>query len=217
MFRMDKEALKLHLKYFDNEIRLEGDRIDNCEEYKLFSDKITNLYKEQSEKSRELKKIEKSITLKYVKELDGGYSFSCHFKPNQIKSSVKRGIKKGLSIKSISCVNQFDIKNIVNELIKIDLDAVKNQTDKIRKDNSEISKEIKENIENRENLRKHIDILCDKKKAIYNKLHKKEFDLEKKREKISKDFRNKVKNHLPKYIDKIKKEVERELILDNLK
>lgn len=219
MFKMDEEALKLKLEYFDKEIKLENERITNSKESKLLSEESSNLYRQREDKNRELKKIKKGITLKYVKELDWQYSSwsnRCNFKPNQIKPSVKRGIKKSLSIKSISCVDKFDIKRIVNELIRIDLSKIKSQANNLKKDISEFDEKIKQNSKNQENLRKPIDILCDKRKEIYNKLHKKEFDLEKKRNKISKDFRDIVKNHLPKYIDKISIEVNKELMLDEL-
>lgn len=211
---MNKEKLEKELEEIDEEIEKKGVEINKSSEYKSLMDKRSKLWKETAEKQRELVKVRKKIYEKYIKN----YRYYRYIDIKRIKSSVKEGIKRGLGVKYINLIYEFDIVKIVEQLVKEDLE--KTNEKELLSDISKIDKKIRKSIE-RERILKNgergeRDTLIEKRKRIENRLNKKELDKEKIKEKKRGEVGKIVKNDLPKIIGKIRREVERGLLLDAL-
>lgn len=177
------------------------------EEIKRVNNKFPDdLYKQINAKERELKILRKPIYERYVNYFpirNGNWIKSIRF-------SVKAGIKAGLELKYFNLIYEGDIVKIVKRLIKEDLTKTNEE---------EIILELAKIQIERDNFNKRLseerDNLEKKKKEIEYKLNKEVIDKEnikeKKREEISRLIEEKL------IMEKIRGEVEKRLVIENLK
>ncbi len=212
---MDKEKLKKGLEKVNSKIRLKNIEIENSNKYNLLKTTQDNLRGEKYKKEDELKRIMKPIYLKYVNFVSWWRGFS--FRTKDIKSSVKQGIKKGLETTNILFINKYDFSKVVNKLIERDLKNDKQKIDKLRVEIEKIEKQVGEiYLEKRKLIEKGLNTLVKQKEKIYNKLNEKEILKNKRINRKQKKLKEQIDNHLPKYMDKIFKEVNKRLMLEGL-
>ena len=213
---MDKEKLKKDLDNIEREIRLKRTEIINSPEYRLLEADKQDLGEEKNNISRELNKLRRPIYLKYVTSFYGWGNYI--FRTQNVKSSVKQGIKKGLGITSVAFIYEHDLKNIVSQLIEKDLEKEKIKIDKLESKLKKIKEQFNIIYDNKDKLMtKELSKLTKQAKKIYDKLHEKENLKNQRMERKQKEVKIQIDNHLPKFMDKIIKEVNKRLILENLK
>jgi hypothetical protein len=128
-----------------------------------------------------------------------------------IKPSVKQGIKRGLDLKYLNWIYEEDIIEIVRIIIKKDLNECKERKIlledilKIKEKLSELEQEINSK---REELSK-------KRKELEYELNKEEIEKEKAKQKKREETRKKISSNLP--INKIIGEIEKGLVIEELK
>ena len=205
----NKEKLEKELEEIDEEIEKKQKETYSSSKYKLLKEKETNLWKETAEKNRELRKLRRTTYGKYIKD----YRFYRYLDITRIKSSVKQGIKRGLGVKHINLIDNFDIVVIVEQLVKEDLEKT-NEKEMIS-DISKIDKKIERIRENKKRLGSDMDTLTKKRRRIYDKLYKEKSYRDKIKEKKRKEV-SKILKEQPKVINKIRGKVERGLLLDAL-
>lgn len=191
---MDKEKLIEELKGINEEIN------------KINSKYYENFRKEINEKEKELRILHKPIYKKYIWEYPIRRNWI-----KTIKPSVKEGIKRGLGIKYFNLIYEGDIVTIVKQLIKEDLEKTKEK---------EIIFDIKK-LEEEQNIKhkeydKQREILEKRSKEIEYELNKEEIDKENIKEEKRKEVGKIIDTRLSEFIDKIRKEVEKGLLLDAL-
>ena len=209
---MDKEKLKKELNEIEEKMRLERIRIGNSPESKLLETTISNLWTKYNQKESELRKLKRQIYDKYISKLNTSWGIGLGIK--NIKSSVKQGIKRGLGITNLSFLEKYELKYIVKQLINKDLEET--NADKLTKEVRSIYTQIVKCGDDKKKLSKGLNALAKQRKEVYNKLHKKAYLQEKRIEKGRKEVKIKIEN-LSKYMDKIIKEVNKRLILEELK
>ena len=208
-----KEKLEEELEQIESKIRLKEKEIINSSECKLLIKTKDELWKKKNENQRELRNLEKPIYKKYVNKLSWGYGFDT----KDIKSSVKQGIKKGLGITNVSFIDDYNLNGIVQKLINKDLEKIKTQKDKLIIKTNEFDKQIDKNYNERKKLMDNgINALTKQRKKIDDKLNEQENLKYKRTKEKRKEVEIKIKNNLPKLIDNIVREVNKELIVEGL-
>lgn len=210
--KINKEEIKKELLQIDEKMKLEKIQRENSSEYKSLITTIKGLYSKEEEVGMELRKLEKEV---YVKYIDNYWGYG--FKSRDIKSFVKQGIKKGLGITSVAFINEYDLRKIVKELFNKDLKEIKPQTDKLIDKIKEIDKLIKKEKDNKEKLMVGLNFLIKQRKKIEDRLYEEENIKNKKIGQKKEEVSIQINKNLPKFMDKIIKEVNRRLILENLK
>ncbi len=105
------------------------------------------------------------------------------------------------------------MRNIVKQLIDKDLENVKKQIDKLHLEIKKTDTQTQECYKNEEKLKNEgLDVLKKQQEKIHNEFNSEKIIKEEKKKKL----RIKIKNHLPKFMDKITKEVNKQLILEEL-
>jgi hypothetical protein len=169
------------------------------------SEEEKNLYTSRGEKERELGKIRKPIYLKYVKK------YPMRSWKGNIKSSVKQGIKVSVGAKNLREIGEWGMISLVKRLIVEDLKGT--DTEKIsleiKKINDVIDKINKKEAEEQ-------DILRKKREEIYYQLNKERMDKEKEKERGIEEIKKAISNLSPEGFEKMKKEVNRRLIIEKL-
>ncbi len=211
---MNKEKLKKELDEIDEKLKLKNIQIKNSSEYKLIETTISNLWEEKDKINKKLKNLKKPIYLKYIHNLIGWGGFN--FKTKAIKSSVKQGIKGGLETTSVAFINEYALRNIVKQLINKDLEKIKTQIDNLKRKIEKNEIQLTKCLDGKKKLMDGLNPLRKQRKKIEDKLNEKDLLKEKRINEKKKDVEIKIKN-LPKFMDKIIKEVNRRLILDGLK
>lgn len=211
----DTKELELEkkLNQIDEKIKLKKLRIEISPRYRLFGDTQKDLEGEKWEAERELRELKKQIYEKYIHNPKTKWNGFVEIK--NIKSFVNQGIKRGLEITNILFINKYDLIKIVKQLINKDLEKIKTQTDKVESKIREIDVQIKKCIDEKMKPMKGLNALIKQGKRIYKKLNEKEHIKNRKTEKQKKEVEIKIKT-LPKFMDKIIKEVNKGLILENL-
>jgi hypothetical protein len=105
-----------------------------------------------------------------------------------------------------------DIVKVVQELIEKDLE--KTDRNNIEKNIKQIKKEVDIIEKNRHSLFDTYHKLSEKSCEIYNRVNKKDIDLVKQQKK--KDNSKMITEKLPEFMENIRKEVDKCLIVDNL-
>ncbi len=207
-----KEKLEEELEQIESKIRLKETEIRNSSEYKLLIKKGDDLWEKRRENERELKNLKKPIYEKYV------HNFRrLGFNTKNIKSSVKQGIKKGLGITNVSFIDEYDLRKIVQQLIGKDLEKIRTQEDKLIIKTNEFDKQIDKNDNEKQKLINNgLNALTKQRKKIDDKLNEQENLKYKRTKEKKKEVEIKIKNHLPKLMDNIVKEVNKELIVEGL-
>jgi len=212
-----KEKLQKKLEQIDEKLNLKRVEIRNSKEYKLLEKTKDNLGIERRKKEQELRQLEKPIYNKYIKGYYMGWR-GLEFKPKDIKSSVKQGIKKGLGIKNVLFIGEYNIKKIVMKLIEKDLEKVKPQIDKLKIEIKGFGRQFDICYNKDDELFiKGLDSLTKQRKKIVNKLNEKEILKNKRIEENRKIVDIKIEKNLSKFMNKITKEVDKRLILEGLK
>jgi len=208
--KQTQKELKEDLDKINSEIDFLNDYSNNPDRKKL-----SVIYDEISVKRQEQRKIKRTITRRYVRANHnnvwiGGARFD-YVEINNIKPSVKQGIKRGLGIKFISSAEGDDIVKAVKNLIKEDLEKtnyndLENDISKKHFEKTNINNELK---------RKGLE-LREKKQKIENELNKEQIEKDNKIKKEKEAIVKMVKENLSEYMSNIRKEVEKGLMLDNL-
>ena len=211
----EREKIKEELEEIDEKIRLKTNQVINSPIYKSLEDTQKELENKLREKRKEIKVLEAPIYKKYAYRIIGeNYGRGLNFNPKEIKSSVKQGIKKGLGITNVTLINEYDLRSIVTQLINKDLENVKKQTDKLHLEIEKTYTQIQKCYKNKEKLKnERLNVLKKQAQKVYDELNSEKIIKEEKEKKL----RIKIKKHLPKFMDKIINEVNKELILDGLK
>lgn len=168
---------------------------------------IDKKYDKVNEKERELKRLRKPIYEKYLydfprKRIDW---------IKDIKSSVKRGIKRALNA-NINQIYEGNLVKIVKELIKQDLEETTEKEIVL-----EISKIIKEANKIQKVIDDKIDILSKRAKEIDYLLNKEERDKERLIQKNKEVINKRIETELSNLLDDIRGEVEKELVIEALR
>ncbi len=208
--KLDKEKLEKEVNELNVEIEEKHKAIYSSPEQNSFEDRRDNLWEEKGEKNKELRKLGRAISEKYVKE----YSYYRYLNIKQIKSSVKQGIKRGLDTKHINLIDENDIIKIVKQLIKEDLEKTNNK--EILSDILKIDEKLEKINEDEKILFREIDTLKEKRREVENKLYREKAYRDKIKVSKQKEVGKIIEKDLLNLIGKIRKEVERGLLLDNL-
>ncbi len=213
MKKEDKAKLNVELGEIRRKKILANARIKNSPEYK----QIEKTQEELGNKLKEQKNKEVILTNPiYKKYVYNAYNLNGYFRgfePNNIKSSVKQGIKKGLGITNVTLINEYDLRDIVKQLVDRDLEEIKEQTDEVKHKIEDITAQLKKGYEKKDRLTVGKLNLLDKQEAkLWNKLTSEKMAVEEKKRQL----RIKIKNNLPKFMDEIAKEVDKRLILEGL-
>lgn len=208
--KIDKTNIEIKIDIIFKEVNKKNDEIINSPKYQFLNDKKSNLWKETWKKNEELRKLRKRISEKYVTDFRSHKFLSI----NKIKSSVKQGIKRGLGVKHINLIEERDIINIVVKLIENELE--KSNEKEILSEKLKLTEEIDKIIKNQKELLLEVDILRGKGYKLRNSLNRDKVYLDKNKQKKRKEVGEIIKKDLPKFMGKIKKEVERGILLDNL-
>ncbi len=211
----EREKIKEELEEIDEKIRLKTNQVINSPIYKSLEDTQKELENKSREKRKEIKVLEAPIYKKYAYRITGeNYGWGLSFHTKEIKSSIMQGIKKGLGITNVALINEYDLRNIVEQLIDKDLENVKKQTDKLHLEIKKTYTQTQECYKNKEKLKnKGLNVLEKQAQKVYDELNSQKVIKEEKKKKL----RIKIKKHLPKFMDKIINEVNKQLILDGLK
>ena len=212
---IDKEKLKEDLYKVESKIRLKRNEIGDSPEYKLLDTTQNDLLKRKQDMSSKLKRLIKPIYLKYINTFSwwGRY----RFKEKDIKSSVKQGIKNGLGITSVAFIFEGGLTRIVKQLIENDLKEHKTEIDKLESEIKEMGIQYdKFQGEKLELMKEGVKLFEEQANKIYNKMNEKEILKKKRIERKQKEVKEQMDNHLPKFMNKITKEVTKRLILEGL-
>jgi hypothetical protein len=205
-----KEEIKAELSALDDEIRTRRNACWTKPEYSLLDRKSSTLRSDIRKKEEEMRKIKREISDKYIKDYRDAY-YHLTFAVQGIKSSVKMGIKRGLGVKYVSDISDDDLIGIVKKLIQDDLEKMdtKELTEGITKMEIEVSslEEEKRNI-----MTKEIEPFIEKRKEVAKRLVEKMLG----KESEKKETRKIVEKKLPELMDKIRKEVQKGLLLDGI-
>jgi len=198
------------------EISNKRNEIENGKEFKETTEEMLKKSERKGLLKKELNTIYKPIFQKYFSRIGSFYGeFSFRFDEKNIKDCVRRGIKSGLGITNLKFISGGDYITIIKKLIANDLSLVGNRVNDINSETEKLEKEIGGIISKRDklydtglgNLRGEHERINDK--LWFNPAEQKIIE----QRKINK---GKIKN-LDKYIDQVKKSVEKEMILDKLK
>ncbi len=210
---MDKEKLNKKLEELHKKIRLKTNQITDSSKYKLLEYTQKEWANKISKKRKEKKVLEALIYKKYAYTIRGKTYGDLSFQTKDIKSSVKQGIKKGLGITNVALINEYDLRDIVIQLIDKDLEKIKKQINKLNCEIDEIAMQLNKCYDNKEKIIiKGLGILEKQQQKIYNELNSERIIREEKK----RELRIKVKKHLPEFMDKIAEEVNRRVILEGL-
>lgn len=209
---MNKEELEKELKEIDEKIRKKGEEIKNSQEFKSLENDSRNLWRNRNDKETEFKRLEDTIYKKYKIDL---YPHRLRLETKNIKSSVKAGIKRGLGVKYINLIDDDDIIRIVKQLIMEDFQKVDNKA--LIFEISKIDEKLKRIDEEKEKLINGVNIFIEKRKEIVDKLYKEGNEKEEIKKKKRDETHKIIEEKLPILMEKIRKEVMKGLVLDNLK
>ena len=198
----------------------EEERNKIIKEMKEINEKIKSLYSNENirryirqvnKMETELKILKKQIYKKYLGEFHLSRWSMLRVEQTNIKSSVKRGIKRGLGAKYLNQIYEGNFVRIVNKLIEEDLQ--KTDYPRLKKGVREINKKLK--IEHRrvDSERKP---LKEKIEKLSYKLNKEKIDKERKKRKEMTDIGIIIEKKLPELLPKIRQEITKELILEGL-
>ena len=196
------------LKDLDLEISKEKSKVYEGEEYKAYEKEIHRIYTEESTKESELRKLKKDILKKYSNVPWNYWSRGLNIK--DIKPSVKVGIKNGLGVKYICLLKDDDIIRIVKRLVEEDME--KTNQKEIQADLQRLQKETEAISKDKDKLLVNLFALQDKREDILNKADKNKLAHTEQQKKNGKLIGEK----LPEFMDKIRKEVTKSLIVDSL-
>ena len=208
--KLDKAKLEEEIQELNVEINEKHKETYSSSKGKSIRDKKDNLWKEKGEKNKELRKLRRAISEKYLNK----YSSYRYLDIKQIKSSVKQGIKRGLNTKHINLIYEYDMAKIVEQLIKEDLE--KTNEKEILSDMLKFDEKIIKIDEDEKILFSEIDTLREKRREVENKLYREKAYRDKIKVNKQKEVGKVIEKDLPNLIGKIRKEVERGLLLDNL-
>ena len=212
---MDKEKLKeltKEIDELDDKVKLKSIQIVNSPEYKQINGIQKGLSEKLSEKRKEERILKEPIYKKYASNVRKDFFGKWVFKTNNIKSSVKQGIKKGLGVTSIALINEYDLHDIVTQLINKDLKKTK--ANKLDLEIENIDTKIQKCRCDKEKLINGLlNPLKKKKERIFNELNSQKRIIEEKKRKLRKE----VAQNLPKFMNKITKEIDRRVILEGLR
>ena len=212
---MNKEKLEKEARKIEGKLKIKETKIKDSPEYKLLATTSKDLWKKRLELERELKDLRKPIYLKYANRVLNGWT-GIFFKQDSIKSSVKQGIKTGLGLTNVSFIDKSDLKKIVTQLIERDLEKIEAQTDNLKSKIKERNIQIKKYDDKENKLMRGLDALKKQREMINKKLNEKEYLKDKRIRDKRKEVKIKINKNLPDFMDKIVKEVNKQLILDGL-
>ena len=213
MKKEDKDKLNEELKKIREKKLLANARIKNSPEYKQIEKTKTELSEKLREQRRKGITLKNPIYKKYVYDAYNSYDYFRGFKPNNIKYSVKQGIKKGLGITNVALINEYDLRDIVKQLVNRDLEEIKEQIDEVKYETEDIDAQLKKCYNKQDKLMvKKSNPLKKQETRLWNKLTSEKRAVEEKKRQL----RIKIKNNLPKFMDEIAKEVDKRLILEGL-
>lgn len=176
------------------------------------NEKIKKYNKQTFEMEFQIRTLKKPIYKKYLGKSPLSRWSMLRVEQTNIKSSVKRGIKRGLGAKYLNQIYEGNFVIIVNKLIEEDLKKI--NCLKLEKDISEIRKKLR--VEHQKSGKKR-KILMGKIKKLSYQLNKKKIDKERKKEEEMMDIGIIIDKKLPELLPKIRQEVTKELILEGLK
>ena len=210
MKKEEKEKLENKLKKIDEEIQLKESEIKNSPPYLLEEEIIKENYSKLNSIEKEIRTLKNEVYNKYI----GGFYWGRGFNVGDIKPTIKQGIKRGLGVKSLEEINTH-LVTIVKELIAKELDTP--QIKELMNKGAELNEELNKLRFKRDKiLLDGVQILKQKKRRLMKTLtqeaDREGYKLKKKKAEAKTKF-----NNLPKYIEKITKEVNRGLMLDSLK
>jgi len=190
------------------ELRKINDKISKLRKQRYNGKPVEKYYAEEYDKERELRKIKKPTYEKYFVE----YPIRNGRWLKNLKSPVKQGIKVDLGVKYLNLIYEEDILSVVRLLIKEDLEKT---------DEKIINLDIKKINEKIDNFHKQIgkreEVLEKKAKEISYELNKKEIDKGREIEEKRNQTKMKINEQSPELMKKIRGEVNKRLVMDNLK
>ncbi len=207
--KVSKLKLEKELKEVLQEIEKESKEMYNSQEYNSLVKSRNDIWNNSNEKNRELRKIKSKVYERYLND----YNHYRYIKITNVKSSVKQGIKRSLGI-NINLIDDKDIINIVEKLFSEDLE--KTNAKNIISDVSKYDKKLDLVNKKMNKLREQTNTLEEKRRKIEFKLYREKSYVDKKKLKKRVEVSKMIKEKLPNLIGKIRKEVERGLLLDNL-
>ncbi len=207
----EKKKLQEEFYTLSSRINTKNGKIRNSSEYQKLENEVKPLRMEKEEPVKEIDELRNKVYEKYGWYLFYGYSDT---KLKDIKPCVKQGVKRALGVGSVAEIEDYLVR-IVKELIEKELDTPR-MKELVKKVN-DLDKIIKEKYNQRNKLIiEGAKSMGDRRDEILKELNqeakRKADELGKKK----KDVKIKVDN-LPKYLEKITKEVNRQLILDGIK
>lgn len=214
MVEKEKEKLEIELAEVNKEIRIKEIEIEKSREYKILEDSENDLLRKKNEKDSEYDKLSLEVYKKYTHRTPYLNYYQFHeIKLNEIKSSVKQGIKIGLGAKNIKSIEDIIVR-IVKGLIKDDFKnpQMEDLKDSISLTNKEISKLRKEEVKL---LDDGLILLKNKKANIMKEINREKINEDKRMKKLKDEADIKMKE-LPKHLPKIISEINRRLILDGV-
>jgi Iap family predicted aminopeptidase len=209
--KLEREKFEKQIAEINEKIDKEDERMRNSLEYKSLDKKRRDLWNTIDIKKNELKALRRAVSQKYVK----GYDYrGLRLDTKNIKSSVKAGVKRGLGLKSVSCIDERDMEKVVRKLIEDELKQTSENEmvlviENLNKEAQVIERDINK-------LNKGVILLQEEKQKIYTEQNKDEMNRIKIRKIKIAESKKIIETKLPELITKIKQEVTKGLIQDNL-
>lgn len=210
MKKEEKVKFNEKLNNYNHLIQSEEEKAIKSKEYQLIESAITELKADKRDSNLKYTEIKRNIYEKYVY---GNYGYGMGIKLDDIRSSVKQGIKRGLGAKNIKSIENY-IVNIVKELINREL-----RTPYIKELHNNLLKSSKEISELRDKgydlVEEKIKDIKEKRRKFLEKSEREKILKDKKLDKQKREVDKKVEN-LSSYFPQIIKEVNKRLILDGI-
>ena len=200
------EEIQQEINKLDEQIKEQQPKINDSPEMEGVYHALGLVYEKQGLKEDELRKVVNEASEKYMMEKRYRRRWKNRPEFEEIKSSVKRGIKNGLGVKFMNQIKDEDMVRIVEELIKKDLE--KTNANEIEKEIEAIKKEAETLEIKRNEMRKPLDELYEKKTKLF---------LELRNQKNKKEEAKKVEvGKLDELLPNIIREVNKSMIIDSL-